>query len=221
MSPTTRSHWGEFEFEWDDDKARVNLVSHGVSFGEAQTCFGDLLGFDRSDQAHSTDEDRWILVARSGRDPLWPPRTLSEAGSFASSPPGPRLRGNAMTIKDRRADPDIDDDYDFSKAIPNPYAARFAKGHRTRISRNLEGSRLGIAVAASCDGKELRVHLSNGDEIRSTLIQYTLLDEAEPETPARRPAPRRWSAALLAPPRRRYERLDADRRLRGGLHRFR
>ena len=86
-----------------------------------------------------------------------------------------------MATKDRRADPDIDDEYDFSQTIPNPYAARFAKGHRTRISRNLEGSRLGIALTASCDGKELRVHLSNGDEIRSTLVQYTLLDEAEPE----------------------------------------
>ena len=31
------------EFEWDDDKAKLNLANHGISFHEAATVFGDPL----------------------------------------------------------------------------------------------------------------------------------------------------------------------------------
>jgi uncharacterized DUF497 family protein len=53
------------EFEWDSDKARANLERHGVSFGEASTCFGDTLSRTVSDPLHSNEEDRSVLIGQS------------------------------------------------------------------------------------------------------------------------------------------------------------
>jgi hypothetical protein len=41
------------DFEWDLDKARLNLVKHGVSFDEAATVFGDPLAITIDDPDHS------------------------------------------------------------------------------------------------------------------------------------------------------------------------
>ena len=45
-------------FEWDDEKARRNLVKHGVSFEEAAQVFDGLYTLDEPDE---TDlyEERW------------------------------------------------------------------------------------------------------------------------------------------------------------------
>ena len=32
-----------YRFEWDDNKARSNIIDHGVSFDEASTVFDDSL----------------------------------------------------------------------------------------------------------------------------------------------------------------------------------
>ena len=40
------------EFEWDDDKAAVNLADHKVSFDEAKTVFDDPLYVDFYDPDH-------------------------------------------------------------------------------------------------------------------------------------------------------------------------
>ncbi|MBC8132219.1 MAG: BrnT family toxin [Deltaproteobacteria bacterium] len=49
-------------FKWDPEKARNNLVKHGVSFEEAATAFGDPLAFTRFDPDHSDEEDRFLLL---------------------------------------------------------------------------------------------------------------------------------------------------------------
>ena len=41
------------EFEWDPRKAEKNLCTHGVSFDEAATTFGDPLGVTAPDPDHS------------------------------------------------------------------------------------------------------------------------------------------------------------------------
>ena len=53
------------EFEWDPKKAAQNLRKHGVSFHEAVTVFGDLLGITVADPDHSVDEERCITVGMS------------------------------------------------------------------------------------------------------------------------------------------------------------
>ena len=52
------------EFEWDEEKAAVNLAKHGVSFNEAKTVFDDPLYVDSYDPDHSSDEHRYIIIWR-------------------------------------------------------------------------------------------------------------------------------------------------------------
>ena len=56
-------------FEWDDEKARINLAKHDVSFEEAETVFGDPLIGLAPDPDHSSSEMREIAagVSLSGR----------------------------------------------------------------------------------------------------------------------------------------------------------
>ena len=48
-------------FEWDAEKAEVNLRKHGVSFEEAATVFYDPLSLTVSDPLHSDEENRFII----------------------------------------------------------------------------------------------------------------------------------------------------------------
>lgn len=52
-------------FEWDDNKARINLQKHGVSFEEAQTVFCDENALLIDDPDHSEDEERFIILGLS------------------------------------------------------------------------------------------------------------------------------------------------------------
>lgn len=45
-------------FEWDDDKAELNLRNHGVDFQEARTVFEDSFAITVADDLHSEDELR-------------------------------------------------------------------------------------------------------------------------------------------------------------------
>jgi uncharacterized protein len=51
-------------FEWDQNKARANLVKHGVSFLDAATVFADPLSRTIPDPDHSQLEDRWIVLGQ-------------------------------------------------------------------------------------------------------------------------------------------------------------
>lgn len=52
-------------FEWDPDKADRNLATHGVSFSEASTTFGDPLSMTIPDPRHSEGEERFVLFGMS------------------------------------------------------------------------------------------------------------------------------------------------------------
>ena len=53
------------EFDWDDEKAAINLADHKVSFDEAKTVFDDPLYIDFYDPDHSYDEHRYLLIGES------------------------------------------------------------------------------------------------------------------------------------------------------------
>ncbi|HLO89334.1 MAG TPA: BrnT family toxin [Nostocaceae cyanobacterium] len=53
------------QFEWDNNKAKINLSKHGVSFEEAKTVFDDPLYVDFYDPDHSQDEERYLIVGES------------------------------------------------------------------------------------------------------------------------------------------------------------
>ena len=50
------------QFEWDADKAALNLKKHGVRFETAARVFGDQNRIELYDAGHSTDEDRYNTI---------------------------------------------------------------------------------------------------------------------------------------------------------------
>jgi len=53
------------KFDWDRNKARINLAKHKVSFEEAQSVFDDDNARLIFDPDHSESEDRFILLGLS------------------------------------------------------------------------------------------------------------------------------------------------------------
>ena len=50
------------QFEWDADKAALNLKKHGVDFRDAVQVFYDVNRIEWYDFAHSDDEDRYNTI---------------------------------------------------------------------------------------------------------------------------------------------------------------
>ncbi|MBB1126235.1 BrnT family toxin [Thiospirillum jenense] len=57
-------------YEWDENKAAMNLSKHNVSFEEAKTVFDDPLYVDFYDPDHSCEEHRFILLGQSAQGRL-------------------------------------------------------------------------------------------------------------------------------------------------------
>ncbi|MEH1960435.1 MAG: BrnT family toxin [Nostoc sp.] len=58
------------KFEWDENKATINLLKHQVSFEEAKTVFDDPLYVDLYDPDHSDNEERYLIIGESSRGRL-------------------------------------------------------------------------------------------------------------------------------------------------------
>ena len=54
-------------FEWDANKALINVAKHGVSFREAKEVFFDPNAIEGYDTSHSTDEPRFFIIGVSSR----------------------------------------------------------------------------------------------------------------------------------------------------------
>ena len=52
-------------FEWDEKKNKTNIEKHGISFEEASSVFQDEESLIISDENHSQEEDRFILIGFS------------------------------------------------------------------------------------------------------------------------------------------------------------
>ena len=52
-------------FEWDEKKNETNIKKHGISFEEATSVFQDEESLIISDENHSHEEDRFILIGFS------------------------------------------------------------------------------------------------------------------------------------------------------------
>ncbi len=57
-------------FEWDEVKNASNFRKLGVWFEEAQTIWADPRATEFYDPEHSTDEDRFIRVGHSRKEPV-------------------------------------------------------------------------------------------------------------------------------------------------------
>ena len=56
----------EFQFEWDEAKARINLTKHDVTFELARTVFDDPRILTLADVEHSDEEERWLSIGLAG-----------------------------------------------------------------------------------------------------------------------------------------------------------
>ncbi len=54
-----------YNFEWDPEKARTNVIKHGVSFEQAADVFRDALQLTLYDEDHSETEDRWVTLGKA------------------------------------------------------------------------------------------------------------------------------------------------------------
>ena len=52
-------------FDWNEEKAKINLAKHRVSFDEATSVFDDLLFLTFADPEHSLRERRFIIMGES------------------------------------------------------------------------------------------------------------------------------------------------------------
>ena len=55
----------KFVFDWDENKANINLAKHKVSFDEGKTIFNDPFLITLPDEAHSDKEERFISIGTS------------------------------------------------------------------------------------------------------------------------------------------------------------
>jgi uncharacterized protein len=53
------------KFKWDPNKGTANKLKHGVSFEEAQSVFYDEYAIQFYDEAHSEEEDRFLMLGLS------------------------------------------------------------------------------------------------------------------------------------------------------------
>ena len=58
------------DFEWNEEKAKINLAKHKVSFEEAKTVFDDSLYLIFADIDHSIEENRFIIMGASNKSRL-------------------------------------------------------------------------------------------------------------------------------------------------------
>ena len=55
------------KFQWDPQKAMLNLRKHGISFEEATTAFRDPLSATAPDPDHSSSENRFVTFGISSK----------------------------------------------------------------------------------------------------------------------------------------------------------
>jgi len=58
------------QFEWDEDKAEVNLQKHKIGFEEAKAVFGDPFSITIDDPEHSKEEQRYVDIGKSSSGKL-------------------------------------------------------------------------------------------------------------------------------------------------------
>jgi len=86
-------------FEWDPQRAEVNLRKHRVSFEDAQSVFSDERALLIDDPDHSEDAERLVLLPLAKAFACSSLSTVSEprAVSFESSPRARQTRKNDPT----------------------------------------------------------------------------------------------------------------------------
>ena len=57
-----RTNIDDILVEWDDDKNKINIKKHGISFDTAALVFADDERIEYYDKLHSQNEDRYVVL---------------------------------------------------------------------------------------------------------------------------------------------------------------
>lgn len=60
----------DLQYEWNPEKAKLNLKKHGIHFEEAKTVFQDPLAYIFDDEWHSIREKREIIIGHDQKNRL-------------------------------------------------------------------------------------------------------------------------------------------------------
>ena len=52
----------KLEFEWDDEKEKINIRKHKIDFSTAAHVFSDSMRLEKYDGKHSENEDRYKVI---------------------------------------------------------------------------------------------------------------------------------------------------------------
>ena len=55
------------KFEWDEEKNKMNIIKHGVSFSDAESVFDDEEAVVLYDEVHSDYEERFIIIGTDSK----------------------------------------------------------------------------------------------------------------------------------------------------------
>jgi len=58
------------KFEWSDEKNRLNMQKHHVSFDEAKEVFSDPLHISKLDHRFDYFEERWITLGATNKEKI-------------------------------------------------------------------------------------------------------------------------------------------------------
>ena len=60
----------QFNFEWDQTKAKINIQKHHFSFDEASEIFLDPLQINMLDDEQYDKDERWVTIGQTKRQKL-------------------------------------------------------------------------------------------------------------------------------------------------------
>ena len=125
-----------YYFDWDENKNRINLEKHGITFEEASTVFFDDRAILFDDPEHSIDEDRFLLLGMSETA-----KVCIVCHCYRESDTVIRIiSARQATRKEEqryvRRNRDMLEEYDIDKLNPrpNPYAKELKKQITIKIS---------------------------------------------------------------------------------------
>jgi len=118
-------------FEWDAEKAELNLQKHNVSFDEAATVFFDLLSVTIPIHCIQARKIVPLLLACLSNHVIWSSciRIVARKSESLARGRRRRVKGKNMNQEpSNERDPEMLDEYDFSGGVRGKYADRFAQG---------------------------------------------------------------------------------------------
>jgi len=121
------------KFEWNPDKATLNLSKHNISFQEATTVFDDPLSVTFPDPDHSIWENRYVIIGMSRLEQLLVVSHIDRENRTPSS-----VLEESLARKEGFMKKDVDEledelrpEYDFSKmagGVRGKYVERYRAG---------------------------------------------------------------------------------------------